>query len=181
MDCHDDRRIHVEEVDAADDGERIGERAPAEDLRHLVHRDADADARHVPDEDRSREEVGEESKGREAHPDEHHRDEQGQGRGQSDAIVGGDRQRHDRRRDERGGRGVRADDEPPRRTEHRVGEQRDERRVQAGLGRQARDLRVADAERDDQRRDRDAPDGVSCGAASGGSPAGSTRAADRRA
>ena len=62
--------------------------------------------------------------------------------------------------DERGGGGVRADDQPARRAEQRVHDQRRERRVEAELRWQARDLCVADAERHDQRRDRQAGDEV---------------------
>ena len=66
----------------------------------------------------------------------------------------------DGRSDEGGRRGVRADDEPARGSEDRVGQQRHERRVQAGLGRQAGDLGVPDAQRHDQGRDRQPADAV---------------------
>jgi hypothetical protein len=70
-------------------------------------------------------------------------------RSQARAGVGADGERGDGRADERGGGGVRPDDQPARRAEQGIHDQRRKGRVEAELRWQARDLCVADAERHD--------------------------------
>ena len=93
--------------------------------------------------------------------DEDQGDQQGQGRlpsgcGRRTATARGAMGRPAEGR----GRRVRADDEPPGRAEDGIGQQRHERGIEAGLGRQSGDLGVADAQRHDQGRHRQPADAV---------------------
>ena len=69
-------------------------------------------------------------------------------------------QRGDGRRDDRGQRRVRAEDEDPAGPEDGVEQQRDDRGVQAGDGRQAGGLGVAHPDRDQDRGQDEARDDV---------------------
>ena len=138
------------------------------------------DARHVAHQDGPRQEVGEEAHPSEPHRHEDARDQQAEGPGQADPVVARDRQGRDRRRDQRGGRCIRPDDQPPAGPEDRVRDERRQRRVEPDLGRQPGDPGVPDAERHDQGGDRQARRRRRRRSGPVGSPAGSRRSAVRR-
>ena len=148
--AQDGARVDRSQVDAAQHGQEFLDRRAAQDLRDLAHGDVDADAGHVPDQQRPGQEFGQESQGRQAHRDEHERHQQGESRRHPDPVVGRDRERRDCRTHKRRGGGIRSDDESARRPEDRVRQERYERCIQARLGRQPGDLGVPDAQRHDQ-------------------------------
>jgi hypothetical protein len=99
--------------DAADHAQQVRERRVAQDLGDLTDGDIDADTGQVADEDRLRQQVGEETERCEAHRHEDQADQQGQACGQADAFVRRQRERRDGGADERRRGGVRSDDQPP--------------------------------------------------------------------
>jgi hypothetical protein len=137
----------------SEDAETLTDRRAAEHLLDLPHGHRDADTGQVPHQDRAGEEVGEEAEPRRAHGDEEAGDEERQRRCQADAVVADHRQGRDRRGDQGGRRGVRADDQAASRAEDGVGHQGRQGGVEPDLRRQACHGRVADGQRHDQRRD----------------------------
>ena len=131
-----DRRGHgVSRGDALHERLRLGDEPvrvgrEAEQLRQLADEDRQGEAVHVADLGRLGQQVGDEAEAG-ARADEHERaDHQrehrrvGDGRGR---VAVGRRERQDRRRDHRAERGVRPEDEDPRRPEDRVGDQAQDR------------------------------------------------------
>ena len=135
----------------------LGVDREAEQLRDLRDDHDQRDGVEVADPDRLGQQVGDEPEAEDAaeqqHPAHHDREETGE-RDRALAVAEGERK--DRRRDDRGEGRVRSEHEDARRAEDRVGDERHDRGVEAGLGRQPGDLGVAHARGDEQRRHDDA-------------------------
>ena len=136
-------------------------RRDAEEPRELVGDHDERDPGEVPEPHRLREQVGEEAEPSDRPDEQEAADDEREQPGDGDALgrVGagdGDHGGGDERRERR----VRAEDEDPRRPEDGVGEERNDGRVQAGDGREPRQLRVRHPLRDEQRREHEARDDV---------------------
>ena len=132
-----------------------------EELRQLAEEHRQRDAVHVAVADRLREQLGHEAEAREARRDAHDARDDRHRAGQRDrALRVARRQRQHDREDHGRQRGVRAEHEDAARAEHRVGEQRHDRRVEAVDARHARRLRIRDADRHQHRRQHEPGDDV---------------------
>ena len=124
----------------------------AEQLGQLADQHRERDAVHVAVADRLGQQLGDEPQAhhadQDAHQPRHHRHHARHGHG-AHRIAGRERQ-HDRE-NHRGERGVRPQHQDAAGTEQRVGEQRDDRGVQAVDSRDARSHRVRDADRHQHR------------------------------
>ena len=129
-------------------------RARAKQLRHLHEDDLAADAADEPAHDG----LGDVIDGPvRAHEREHcqpQRDVERQHRHDAHGLraAGCDAERGEHRADHGGGRGIHAEDEFPRRAEHRKEQDRDQRPVQTVDRRQTRQLGIAHGDRDGQQR-----------------------------
>ena len=129
----------------------LGHVGRGEDLPHLVREHLDPEPGDEAGHHGAREEVGEEGQAEGPEDEEDRRAEEGQGEGvlQPQRVPG--RGEGDQGGADQGGhRGVRAGHEVTRAREQREDDQRDDGRVQAGHGRQAGHLGVADVQRDHQ-------------------------------
>ena len=136
---------------------RVG--AEPEQRRELAHEHYQRDAVEEPDAHRLREQVGQRPEPREARDDAHDADQQRERTGERDRLlritVRADQRQHGRG-DERGDGGVGPEHEDPGRTEDRVGQQRDDGRVQTRHRRQTGELGVRHPLREQERGQRDA-------------------------
>ena len=136
--------------------EPVGVERQPEELRRLADEDEDGDAVKVARQDGPREEVRHEAQPRDAAGDQdprRHQGEQGEQRGVTRGVAGGERTEAGGD-DQTGGR-VGADDQLAGRTENRVGEQREDRRVDPDDDRHASEIRVGDADRQRHRGHRE--------------------------
>ena len=150
-----------------------------EELRELRDDHGDGDAHQVAEAHGHRQQFGHEAEAREPAREHDRTDEECEQSGERDPsrLVPGRRQRHDRRGDERRDRRVGSQDEDPRRAQQEVHDKRHECRVEPGDRRQARELGVCHALRDEQRGEHDARDDV---AAQVGAAAASQQLESRR-
>ncbi len=137
----------------------------AEQLRDLAQQHGQRDAVHVAVADRLREQLGDEAEPREARGDaneagyDRHRTRQRDG-----ALRIACRQRQDDGQDHGRERGIRTEHENAARTEQRIGEQRNDRRVEAVDAGHARRLGIGDADRHEHRREHEAGQDVAASA-----------------
>jgi hypothetical protein len=119
-----------------------------EEFRQLTDQHGQRDAVHVAVTDRLGEQFGDEAETRDAGEDAQRARDHGHHPGQRDGaqrVAAG--QRQDDREDHGGQRGIRPEDHDPAWSEQRVGEQRNDRRVQAVDAGHARGHGVGDADR----------------------------------
>ena len=139
----------------------------AEQLGELGDDHGQGDPGQVADPDGHRQQLGDEPEPGQAAGQHDGPDDQREQPGQRDALVGvGAGQRDDGGGDERADGAVGADDEDAAGPEQEVDEERDQRRVQTGDGRQAGELRVAHALGDEQGGEHDAGEQVAAQAGS---------------
>ena len=135
--------------------EAVGVGREAEQLGELAHDDRDREPVHVADLHLLGEQVGDEAELAEAEADldraRPSAPSSPRARSASRRVVRHE-QRHDRREDQRRDRGIRAEHQDPRGTEERVADETGDRRVEAGDGGKARELRVRHALRHEDRR-----------------------------
>ena len=135
--------------------ELVGVARIAEQLGQLADEDDQRDAVQIAGQDRLRQEGGDEAEPGRAGDQVEHAGHQREDRQQGQIPLRvACRERRQARSDQQAGGGVRTDDQLPRGAEQRIGEQREDRRVDADDGGHAGEIGVGEADRQGDRRDR---------------------------